>query len=283
MDEYDGNLRIATTSYKIVTPAKEEYLDGGIVSYTLAERETTNNLYILNDKLEEVGKIENLAKDEKIYSVRFIGKMGYIVTFKEIDPLFVIDLSDPTNPVIKGELKIPGYSSYLHPYDETHLIGIGYNTKDNGYGGITNSTMKMSMFDVSDLENPIEMFNVDIGTNYANSDVTYNHKVLFYKKSENLIGFPITYREENYRDDKNGFIIFKIDMENNVFEKHGEILTEIFYQTNVKRIIYIEDVLYTLSDTKIISYDLNTFEKINEIELTYEEENYYFYNDLIAY
>ena len=283
MDEYDGNLRIATTSYKIVTPAKEEYLDGGIVSYTLAERETTNNLYILNDKLEEVGKIENLAKDEKIYSVRFIGKMGYIVTFKEIDPLFVIDLSDPTNPVIKGELKIPGYSSYLHPYDETHLIGIGYNTKDNGYGGITNPTMKMSMFDVSDLENPIEMFNVDIGTNYANSDVTYNHKVLFYKKSENLIGFPITYREENYRDDKNGFIIFKIDMENNVFEKHGEILTEIFYQTNVKRIIYIEDVLYTLSDTKIISYDLNTFEKINEIELTYEEENYYFYNDLIAY
>ena len=283
MDEYDGNLRIATTSYKIVTPAKEEYLDGGIVSYTLAERETTNNLYILNDKLEEVGKIENLAKDEKIYSVRFIGKMGYIVTFKEIDPLFVIDLSDPTNPVIKGELKIPGYSSYLHPYDETHLIGIGYNTKDNGYGGITNSTMKMSMFDVSDLENPVEMFNVDIGTNYANSDVTYNHKVLFYKKSENLIGFPVTYREENYRDDKNGFIIFKIDMENNTFEKHGEILTEIFYQTNVKRIIYIEDVLYTLSDTKIISYDLNTFEKINEIELTYEEDNYYFYNDLIAY
>ena len=283
MDEYDGNLRIATTSYKIVTPAKEEYLDGGIVSYTLAERETTNNLYILNDKLEEVGKIENLAKDEKIYSVRFIGKMGYIVTFKEIDPLFVIDLSDPTNPVIKGELKIPGYSSYLHPYDETHLIGIGYNTKDNGYGGITNSTMKMSMFDVSDLENPVELFNVDIGTNYANSDVTYNHKVLFYKKSENLIGFPVTYREENYRDDKNGFIIFKIDMENNTFEKHGEILTEIFYQTNVKRIIYIEDVLYTLSDTKIISYDLNTFEKINEIELTYEEDNYYFYNDLIAY
>ena len=69
-----------------------------------------------------------MANGEKIYSVRFIGKVGYIVTFKEIDPLFVIDLSDPTRPEIKGELKIPGYSSYLHPYDETHIIGIGYNT-----------------------------------------------------------------------------------------------------------------------------------------------------------
>ena len=274
MDEYDGYLRIATTSYEIVAPAKEEYLDGGIVSYTLPERESTNNLYILNDKLEEVGKIENLARDEKIYSVRFIGKIGYIVTFKQIDPLFVIDLSDPTNPVVKGELKIPGYSSYLHPYDETHIIGIGYNTKDNGFGGITNANMKMSMFDVSDLENPVELFNVDIGNEYASSDITYNHKALFYKRAENLIGFPVTYRGYNYNDEKNGFVIFKIDLENNEFEKYAEILNEIYYRTNVKRIIYIEDILYSLSESQIISYDLNTFEKLKEVELDEEDLNY---------
>lgn len=270
MDEYDGNLRVATTTYIFEDAEKtSEFRD--VILTTFAKRETTNNLFILNDKLEEIGKIENLAEDEQIYSVRFIGKIGYIVTFKEIDPLFVIDLSDPTNPVVKGELKIPGYSSYLHPYDENHLIGIGYNTKDNGFGGVTNSTMKMSMFNVSDLENPKEIFAVDIGTDYSSSEVTYNHKALFYKKSEDLIGFPINYNSYNYSNNKNGFIIFKINLENNEFEKYGEILHEMNYRSDVRRVIYIEDVLYTLGYSKIVSYDLNTFEKLNEVEIKAED------------
>ena len=273
MDEYDGNLRVATTSYITVEPQKDEMLDSGVMMTTLATRKTTNNLYVLNENLEEIGKIENLAEEEKIYSVRFIGKIGYIVTFKEIDPLFVIDLSDPTNPTVKGELKIPGYSSYLHPYDENHIIGIGYNTKDNGYGGVTNSTMKMSMFDVSDLENPEEIFNVDIGTEYASSEVTYNHKALFYKKAENLIGFPVNYRSNNYRNSENGFIIFRIDLENNKFEKYGEILQKMDYRSDVRRVIYIEDILYTLGYSSIVSYDLNTFEKINEVEIKMDNDD----------
>lgn len=246
MDEYDGNLRIATT-------------DG-------YDKESENQLYILDENLKEIGKIENLAKGERIYSVRFIGKIGYIVTFKQIDPLFVIDLSNPTAPVVKGELKIPGYSSYMHPYDETHIIGIGYNTKSNGYGGVTNANMKMSMFDVSDLENPKEMFNIDIGGSYASSEITYNHKCLFYNKDKNLIGFPVTYREYKASDDKNGFVIFKIDLEKG-FEKYGEITQKIDYRTNIDRSIYIGEKLYTLSKTKIISYNLNTLEKIEELEL----------------
>lgn len=264
MDEYDGNLRVATTSRITIKPNVTEEIGNGIMRTTIGEFTTTNNLYVLNENLEEVGKIENLANDERIYSVRFIGKIGYIVTFKQIDPLFVIDLSDPTNPVVKGELKIPGYSSYLHPYDENHIIGIGYNTKDNGHGGVTNSNMKMSMFDVSDLENPKEIFNVNIGDDNAFSEVIHNHKALFYKKSENLIGFPIT----DYRNNENGFTIFKIDLEENEFEKYGEILKEIDYKTNVDRIIYIGDVVYALSDYQIISYDLNTLEKLNEVDLS---------------
>ena len=278
MDEYDGNLRVATTSYKTFDPALNEFLGMDVIDTTI----TTNNLFILNDKLELIGKIEDLAKDEKIYSVRFIGEIGYMVTFKEIDPLFVIDLSDPTNPVVKGELKIPGYSSYLHPYDENHIIGIGYNVKDNRWGGVTNSNMKMSMFDVSDLSNPKEVFNVDIGEDYAYSEITYNHKVLFSKESENLIGFPVTYNDYNYRENKNGFIIFKIDLENNQFEKYGEIMDGLNYRFNSERIIYIEDVLYSLERNKIISYDLNTLEKINEVELPYEKTRYY-YEDMIEY
>jgi len=251
MDEYDGNLRIATT-----------------IGY---DDEATNTLYVLDENLNEIGKIENMAVGEKIYSVRFIGKIGYVVTFEQIDPLFVIDLSDPRNPSIKGELKIPGYSSYLHPYDETHIIGIGYNTKSNGYGGVTNANMKMSMFDVSDLENPVELFHVDIGENYAHSDILYNHKVLFENKAKNLIGFPVTLRENNASKDRDAFVVYKIDLENG-FERYGEISHEIDYRTNIDRVIYIGNTLYTLANLEIRSYNLETFEELQKLEFEEDSE-----------
>jgi inhibitor of cysteine peptidase len=260
MDEYEGNLRLATT-YTIKEESEEVVGD----AKRIPEIKYSNRLYVLDKDLKEIGRIDDLAKDEKIYSVRFIGKIGYIVTFEQIDPLFVIDLSDPTNPEIKGELKIPGYSSYLHPYDENHIIGIGYNTKSNEHGGITNDNMKMSMFDVSDVENPKEMFSIDIGTKYVYSEILYNHKSLFYKKSENLIGFSVNY------DNKNRFEIFKIDLENG-FEKYGEILNDKGFR-GIERAIYIEDILYTLHYNRIISYNLNTFEKLNELELISENNN----------
>ena len=130
----------------------------------------------------------------------------------------------------------------------------------------------MSMFDVSDLENPKEMFNVSIGDSYSYSNILYNHKQLFYNKQKNLIGFPITLRENDYRNDKDAFIVFEIDLENG-FKKHGEILQKINYLTNIDRSIYIEDVLYTLSENQIIAYDLNTFEQLNKLELD-DLENY---------
>lgn len=261
MDEYDGNLRLATT-YVISqnSPEQEETTEDGIATVTLStDIVYGNRLYVLDGDLKEIGRIDNLAEDEKIYSVRFIGKMGYIVTFKQVDPLFVIDLSDPTNPEVKGELKIPGYSSYLHPYDETHIIGIGYNTKDNGHGGITTDNMKMSMFDVSDVENPTEMFSIDIGKSYTYSEILYNHKVLFYKKSENLIGFPVNY------NGKSKVELFKIDLENG-FEKYAEIAGEKDYY-NIERVQFIKDTIYTLHYNKIVAYNLKTLEKINELNL----------------
>lgn len=259
MDEYEGNLRIATTVYN-----DSELKDN---KENIEKDTTSNELFVLDENLQQIGKIENLAEGEQIYAVRFIGKIGYIVTFEEVDPLFVIDLENPTKPEVKGELKIPGYSSYLHPYDETHIIGIGYNTKSNGYGGITNDNMKVSMFDVSDLENPKEVFNIDVGENYTYSDISYNHKALFYDKNKNLIGFPLTYREARAKDDKNGFIILKINLDNNEFEKYGEILQEINYKTNIDRGIYIQDTLYTLSESEIVSYDLNTIQKIKTLKI----------------
>ena len=178
----------------------------------------------------------------------------------------MIDLSDPYNPEIKGELKIPGYSAYLHPYDETHIIGIGYNTKTNMYGNTTNENMKMSMFDVSDLENPKEMFNVDIGNSQTYSEITTNHKALFYNKEKNLIGFPVNEWGYSYKDDKTLFPIYKIELENG-FVEYGKIEQERDWQTSFRRAIYIKDTLYTLAENKVIAYSLDNLEKLDELEL----------------
>lgn len=263
MDEHKGYLRLATTVYidDEIRTEKKNARTGAISVEIDTQKITANNLYVLDENLKVVGKIENLAKDEKIYSARFVGDLGYVVTFKQIDPLFVIDLSNPANPEVKGALKIPGYSSYLHPYDETHIIGIGYNTKDNGWGGVTNDNMKMSMFDVSDLENPKEVFSVNIGDGYTYSEVIDSHKALFYNKSKNLIGFPL--RESN----KAGIVIYKINLDAGEFEEYGKIMYKNRYYDTIERMIYIKDELFTLSREEIVSYDLLTFEKLNSLVL----------------
>lgn len=244
MDEYEGNLRVAITS-----------------GYN---ENSSNAIFVFDKDLKEIGKIEDLAQGEKIYSVRFIGKIGYVVTFEQIDPLFVIDLSDPYNPVVKGQLKIPGYSSYLHPYDETHIIGIGYNTESNGYGGVINTTLKMSMFDISDLENPKEIFNVSIGNGKSSSEIINEHKALFYNKQKNLIGFPVYFQQAP--DYKDSFVIYKIDMEKG-FEKYGEISEGSKRYNYNSRMIYIGETIYVIRYDEIISYNMNDLKEIGRVEL----------------
>ncbi len=258
MDEKDGYFRIATTD-----------------SRNWNNEEDTNNLYVLNDKLEIVGKVEGLAKGEKIYSVRFMGNRAYMVTFVETDPLFVIDLSDPTNPTVLGELKIPGYSKYLHPYDETHLIGFEEDTKvvNYGYGDIvTTDGMKMSLFDVTDSSNPKEMYTVKIGEKGTYSELLYNHKSLLFSKEKNIIAFPISITEEDYKVTFQGAIVYGLSLENG-FELKGRIsnteneLDKYYSRNNVKRIIYIKDTLYTLSDELIKAVDMNTMETKSSVGL----------------
>lgn len=125
--------------------------------------------------------------------------------------------------------------------------------------GVKTDNMKMSMFDVSDVENPKEMFSVDIGRSYTYSDILYNHKLLFNKKSENLIGFPITY------NNKTEYIIFEIDMQEG-FKEYFKIQDKSKF-SYAQRIIYIEDILYILNSKSIISYDLNTFEELKQLDL----------------
>ena len=258
MDECNGYFRIATTD-----------------STSWDSESDTNNLYVLNENLETIGKIEGLAKGERIYSVRFMGNRAYMVTFVETDPLFVIDLSNPTTPTVLGELKIPGYSKYLHPYDETHLIGIGEDTEvvNYGYGDrVVTNGMKMAMFDVTDPNNPKELYNVKIGEKGTYSELLYNHKALLFSKEKNIIAFPISITENDYKVTFQGAIVYGVSL-----EKGFELKTKIsnsatdydrYYSRNrVERIIYIKDTLFTLSNGLIKAVDLNTFETKGSIEL----------------
>lgn len=186
MDEFLGNFRIATN--------KNDYISG--------ENKTTNNVYVLDSSLKTIGKIENLAPGEQIYSVRFMGVRGYMVTFKSIDPLFVFDLSDARNPKTLGQLKIPGYSDYLHPYDDTHIIGFGKDVdpveaaKDTSFVSYSAvKGFKMGLFNVADPANPKQLFTESIGDQGTYSELLYNHKALLFDKTKNLIAFPISVSE----------------------------------------------------------------------------------------
>lgn len=261
MDEKDGYFRIATTDSKNWNSETD-----------------TNNLYVLDENMKTVGKIEGLAKGEKIYSVRFIGNRAYMVTFVETDPLFVIDLSEPTNPTVLGELKIPGYSKYLHPYDETHIIGFGENTKTNEHGGVVTDGMKMALFDVSNPVKPKELYSIDIGDRGTYSEILNNHKALLFSKEKNIIAFPISISEEigKYKDKLKfqGAIVYGLDLEKGFTEKgkiaHMQIedgYRDYDYTKEVERIIYIKDSLYTLSEGLIKSTNMNTMKEESNIEI----------------
>ena len=256
LDEYEGNLRVAVTEY--------------------GEKQS-NSIYVLSDKLETVGKITDLAPDERIYSVRFMGEKGYVVTYKQVDPLFALDLKDPTNPKVTGELKIPGFSEYLHPYSDGLLIGIGNDTKANKNGGEQRNGMKISMFDVSDPLNPKEVQSLAFGEPYSYSEILHNHKSLLYLKDKNLIGFPVQ------TNGINEFHVFKIT-ENKGFELIGKVSQKpanweqrkseykVYdsvsnqYSSLIQRGILIDDVLYTISVENIKASSIQDFHPISQVD-----------------
>lgn len=252
MDEYNGYFRIATTH-----SSKE------------TEYKNVNNLYVLDENMNLVGQLEDLAPDEKIYSVRYMGNLAYVVTFKQVDPLFVIDLSNPKKPTVLGQLKIPGYSDYLHPYDETHIIGFGKDTEDNG-NVVKEKGFKMALFDVSDVSNPKELYSVKIGDIGTHSELLYNHKALLFSKEKNIIAFPITVREKQNssryygKTTFEGAIIYGLSLENGFEERARISRTEDFL---IERIIYIDNNIYALAQDLVKIIDMNTMESIGEIKL----------------
>lgn len=255
MDEYNGDFRIATTTWE----RNSQY----------------NNLFVLDSEMKPKGKITNIAPGERIYSTRFMGDKAYMVTFRQVDPLFVIDLADPSNPTILGQLKIPGYSDYLHPYDETHIIGFGMDTDADG----RTLGMKIAIFDVSDFANPKQMHAEYIGDRGTSSPLLYNHKALLFSKERNLLAFPVSLYEipQSQRDNKDaygmfayqGLYVYDISLESGFslrgrishitdeeLKKFGNVIEG--SSAIVERGLYINDTLYTVSEFGIMANDLYT-------------------------
>lgn len=184
MSEYNENFRIATQV-------------GQAWGQTLSD----NRVTILDKNLVKSGEITGIAKGENIKSARFVGNKGYLVTFKTVDPLFVLDMN-PLSPKIEGELKIPGWSDYLHPIDETHILGIGKEVDEsidadkvhdeNAVYYTAVQGVKLAMFDVTDVKNPKEIYKTVIGERGTETEASYNPRALLIDTTRKIIGFPIT-------------------------------------------------------------------------------------------
>ncbi|MFA5076686.1 MAG: beta-propeller domain-containing protein [Patescibacteria group bacterium] len=275
MDENNGYFRIATTKNQTWSRYYENDEE---------QQKSYNNLYVLDENLKVVGSLESLAQDERIYSVRFMQNRAYLVTFKQVDPLFVIDLSVPTNPKVLGKLKVPGFSNYLHPYDDTHLIGFGKDTGETEWGGVRTKGLKLSLFDVSDVANPKEVDTYVMGDSGSDSIALYDHKAFLFSKDKNLLVVPVSIREtvgEN-RWGKltfSGAAVFKVDL--NGIELKGKIDHSnggqssnedywngvSYYDNSVKRALYISDTLYTFSNQYLKMNKLDNLDLVKNLEL----------------
>jgi hypothetical protein len=264
MDELDGNLRVATTSFG---PEDSE----SFVT-VLTERD---------GQLVQIGKVGGLGRTEQIYSVRFIGELGYVVTFRQTDPLYVIDLSDPTAPAVRGELKILGYSAYLHPIGDDLLLGVGQDATDEGRVQGT----QLAVFDVSDPANPRRTHQLRIDG--ANSDAEYDHHAFLYWPETGLTVLPIQIYgpvsieplpapEPGPAPDSPdvavspppaqpwlGAIAFDVDPGSGITEQ-GRIThmrSAEDYLGQIRRSVVVDDALFTLSEAGLMASDLDTLDQ----------------------
>jgi len=256
LDEHDTYLRIATT------------IDPVWSSFVKERKDSTNNVWMLDSNLKEVGQLTDLAQGERIYSTRFIGDKLYMVTFRQIDPFFVIDLSNPQQPVSLGELKIPGFSRYLHPYDENHIIGIGREASELGRV----EGLKISLFDVTDVTNPKEVAKFVTEDDYAQSSAEYEHKAFLFDKKRNLLVIPAySYNHRSQGETYNGAFVFNISPENialrGLIDHSSNLGSSYYYRPGVERSFYIQDMLYTKSPSLLRINRLTDLEGVKNIEL----------------
>lgn len=256
MDENNGYLRIAYT--RDLTKGSE--------------------VAVFDSKMKPVGKLSGIAPSEQIYSARFMGDRLYLVTFKQVDPFFVIDLKNPKAPKILGYLKIPGYSEYLHPYDDNHIIGFGRDTVESE-GGVRNGGMKLAMFDVTDVKNPKQISGDKIGAEGTYSELLYNHKALMYNAEKKYFGFPVSVTKKVSQDPKawwrtetqfQGGYIYEVGKDFSLKLKgkttHHKTNVEDRYNYDIERLVYVGDYIYSVSPKMISSNRASDLKEIQAIQ-----------------
>lgn len=239
MDESGGYFRVATT----------EWTTNG----------SRNSLFVLNMDLEKVGSIENIAPGERIYSARFMGDKCYLVTFRQVDPFYVIDLSAPTAPEILGILKIPGYSDYLHPLGDNYIIGVGKE----------GNNIKLSLFDVSNVSDPKEVAKYMLNYTYSDSEALRDHKAFLFDEQRGLLVLPVSWSSGRDWTYSQGAYAFNLTVDNG-FVLKGVINHQVDTNTSswdyaVSRSLYIGNTLYTLSSEKLVMNDIWSLAQINAI------------------
>jgi len=184
VDEHEGYLRVATTlTHRVADP-----------QFEWGRLDQTNRVSVLEtegETMEVVGQTPDIAPGESLFSARFMGKRGYLVTFRQIDPLHSLDLSNPRDPRVVGELSVPGFSTYLHPLDDTHLLAIGTYVPEMG-ANWQGRRLQLSMFDVTDPARPVRQFNELIGGWSSSSSAAYDHHAFNFFKERGLLAIPFT-------------------------------------------------------------------------------------------
>ena len=266
MDENGDRFRVATTT--------EYYIEHkGTVR--------ANAVYVLDEQLNIVGELDQIAPDESIFSARFIGDRLYLVTFQQIDPFFVIDLSSDT-PKILGELKIPGFSNYLHPYDEDHIIGFGRDTKEIGNGRVQQLGIKIALFNVADVSNPIVADDIVIGDSLTDSEALHNHKAFFFDKKSGVLSIPVRgdlksldgiSSAKKIAPDYNvwsGFYVLDLN-DSDGFNLKGTVTHSAedfrYHGISNARTFFINEVLYTASEGYLKMNLLTNLDEVNSIKL----------------
>lgn len=255
IDEHNGYFRFVTTAtVSIQTRQKFDNSDHEVISY---RQETSARLTVLDSELKKVGEITDLAKGERVYSVRFMGDTAYFVTFRQTDPLFSADLSDPKNPKILGELKIPGFSEYMYPYGDGLLLGFGMDA-DEQTGRTTE--LKLSMFNIYDPTNVTEQDKIIID-NCQHSPALYNHKAMLVNKSKNLIGFATTGDFSN-----SNYIVLKYTDKGFITVATLKVENDYKYAMDDIRGLFIKDAFYVISENALQVFDITTFTQISIVK-----------------
>jgi len=251
-------------------------------------KDRENIISSFNENMKKISSLRGIAPGEKIYSARFVDGKAYLVTFRTIDPLFVVDIKNPSMMKILGKLKIPGYSNYLHPYNDNYLIGFGYNVGQDIDGFDVRLGYKISLFDVRDYTKPKELSVLNIGEEGSYSYLGNNHKMLMFDTKRNIFALPIfevstkkeKYSGYNYTEYEYFYGAFVIQFSNEKLKIKGKIshsdsknVSELADEYNtdsrqkIQRIVQIGDNIYTLSYSIVKVNDINTMTEIKTLKL----------------